>query len=87
METPSCDVQLGGDSKIPTAMSLKGDVMRYVFVGIYFCLLVVVAKIAHSKKVKAIESHGEIKVGKRAVSMISQDKTLLKWVWKGNLLT
>ena len=34
---------------------------RYIFVGVYFCMLVVVAKMAHAKKVKAIESLGEIK--------------------------
>lgn len=41
--------------------SQNANVLLYAFVGIYFCLLVVVAKIAHSKKVRAIESHGEIK--------------------------
>ena len=35
--------------------------VRYIFVGVYFCMLVVVAKMAHAKKVKAIESLGEIK--------------------------
>ena len=57
--------------------------MRYAFVGIYFCLLVAVAKIAHSKKVKAIESHGEIKVGIRTMENDSlRFSTLPKWLWK-----
>lgn len=73
METPSWMSNWGATPKVQLQWVFEGwcDVMRYVFVGIYFCLLVVVAKIAHSKKVKAIESHGEIKVGKRTVSMIS----------------
>lgn len=34
---------------------------RYVLVGVYFSMLLVIAKVAHAKKVKAIEQHGEIK--------------------------
>eukprot|EP00435_Cladocopium_sp_Y103_P043349 s1779_g12.t1 len=41
--------------------SQQANVLLYVFVGIYFCMLIAVAKIAHRKKVKAIESHGEVK--------------------------
>ena len=41
--------------------SQNGNVLLYIFVGVYFCMLVVVAKMAHAKKVKAIESLGEIK--------------------------
>ncbi|CAK9091760.1 unnamed protein product [Durusdinium trenchii] len=40
------------------AASPKG---RYVLVGVYFSMLLVIAKVAHAKKVKAIEQHGEIK--------------------------
>ncbi|CAK9059333.1 unnamed protein product [Durusdinium trenchii] len=42
------------------AASPKGR-QGYVLVGVYFSMLLVIAKVAHAKKVKAIEQHGEIK--------------------------